>query len=115
MVQEPSFILDLEGKFMCLDTARIITGDDLDTLVSIFNSKLFFYAVKRFYGGGSLGETGVRMKHTFFEKFPMPLFSENTKSEIKKMIENSDFDSIDKIIYDHFNLEEDETMVIGIQ
>lgn len=30
---------------------------------------MFFFAIKYFYGGGGLGETGVRMKHTFFEKF----------------------------------------------
>src|SRR5690606_26489856 len=67
MVQEPSFIIDNEGIYMCLDTARIMTGEDLDVLLTVMNSKLFFYAVKTFYGGGGLGETGVRMKHTFFE------------------------------------------------
>ena len=72
MVQEPSFILDEKGDYMCLDTARIIVGEELDLLLTIMNSKLFFYSIKTFYGGGGLGETGVRMKHTFFENFPMP-------------------------------------------
>ena len=72
MVQEPSFILDEKGDYMCLDTARIIVGEELDLLLTIMNSKLFFYSIKTFYGGGGLGETGVRMKLTFFENFPMP-------------------------------------------
>src|SRR5690606_28931402 len=72
MVQEPSFVYDKEGKFLCLDTARIITGDNIEYLLHILNSKLFFFAIKRFYGGGGLGDTGVRMKHTFFEQFPIP-------------------------------------------
>ncbi len=37
------------------------------------NSSLFFYAVKTFYGGGAFGESGVRMKHTFFNQFPSPM------------------------------------------
>src|SRR5699024_6009506 len=48
MVQEPSFIFDEEGEFMCLDTARIITGRDLKILLSVLNSQLFFYAMKMF-------------------------------------------------------------------
>src|SRR5690606_22885331 len=75
MVQEPSFILDYEGKYMCLDTARIITGENLEVLLAVMNSKLFFYSIKTFYGGGGLGENGVRMKHTFFLDFPMPSFN----------------------------------------
>jgi hypothetical protein len=41
--------------------------------LSILNSKLFFFAVKNFYGGGGLGSTGIRMKHTFFENCPAPI------------------------------------------
>ena len=69
IVQESQFMIDLEEKFMCNDTCRIITGSSIKYLTGILNSKLFFFAVKRFYGGGGLGESGVRMKHTFFEKF----------------------------------------------
>src|SRR5690606_26862401 len=38
MVQEPSFIIDNEGIYMCLDTARIMTGEDLDVLLTVMNS-----------------------------------------------------------------------------
>ena len=69
IVQESQFMLDLDGKFMCNDTCRIITGKQIVFLLGIMNSKLFFFAVKHFYGGGGLGENGVRMKHTFFENF----------------------------------------------
>ena len=70
IVQESSFSLDTETMFFCNDTGRIIVGQNLSFLLGILNSKLFFFAVKHFYGGGVLGEHGVRMKHTFFEKFP---------------------------------------------
>jgi len=41
-------------------------------LLAVLNSNLFFYSVKNFYGGGGLGNTGIRMKHTFIDKFPVP-------------------------------------------
>jgi adenine-specific DNA-methyltransferase len=69
MVQYSSFIYDENENYFCLDTGRIITGKNLKFLIAILNSKLFFFAVKNFYGGGGLGETGVRMKHSFFENF----------------------------------------------
>lgn len=69
MVQRGEFLFDLDNNF-CLDTGRIITGKHLKYLLALFNSKLFFFAIKNYYGGGGLGKTGIRMKHTFFEKFP---------------------------------------------
>lgn len=69
IVQESQFMIDFDKHFFCNDTCRIITGKAINYLVGIMNSKLFFFAVKHFYGGGGLGENGVRMKHTFFEKF----------------------------------------------
>lgn len=69
IVQESQFVMDSGGLF-CNDTGRIIAGTSLYHLLGILNSSLFFFAIKTFYGGGALGDHGVRMKHTFFEKFP---------------------------------------------
>lgn len=118
MVQESSFILDTEGKFMCLDTARIITGKDLEVLVCVLNSNLFFYSVKTFYGGGALGENGVRMKHTFFESFPMPSFTEEQRTILKRLLEdptNDNINRVDQIIYQSFNLDRNEIEIIESQ
>lgn len=79
IVQYPCFAYSTETMF-CNDTGRIITGKNLKFLLAIFNSKLFFYAVKNIYGGGGLGDTGVRMKHTFFEKFVVPTISESEQT-----------------------------------
>ncbi len=89
IVQKPSFAYD-EKSFFCIDTARIITGKNLKFLLSILNSKLFFYSIKHFYSGGGLGNKGVRMKHTFFKNFPVPQIS---KKEQKPLI-----DFVDKIL-----------------
>lgn len=118
MVQKPSFILDNEGEYMCLDTARIISGKNLDILLAVLNSKLFFYAVKSFYGGGGLGDSGVRMKHTFFENFSMPIFSEETIKYIKKSITNFNNETsinIDNVIYRFYGLNNQEIEYVEAQ
>jgi hypothetical protein len=118
MVQEPSFILDEEGKFICLDTARIITGENLDIVLAVLNSKIFFYCVKMFYGGGGLGETGIRMKHTFFENFPMPNFSLDDINILRANIKNPDktnLDKIDSVLYSLYLLDNEEVKVIESQ
>jgi hypothetical protein len=81
IVQQPSFAYDLGKEYFCLDTARIITGESLKYLLTILNSNLFFYSIKYFYGGGGLGNTGIRMKHTFIDKFPVPNPSKKTPFE----------------------------------
>ena len=124
MVQEPSFMIDESNNFMCLDTGRIIVGENLIFLLAILNSKLFFYAIKNFYGGGSLGESGVRMKHPFFEKFNCVVPSVKQKEIIEmltkqriKLKENS-FSTeeiekkIDKLIYSLYKINSHEMITI---
>jgi adenine-specific DNA-methyltransferase len=117
MVQEPSFILDEKGDYMCLDTARIIVGEELDLLLTIMNSKLFFYSIKTFYGGGGLGETGVRMKHTFFENFPMPKLNESQKNQLRQLLIEPILKSseINTIIYSAYNFDNEEIGFIEFQ
>lgn len=123
MVQESSFCFESEEMF-CVDTGRIITGKDLKFLLSIMNSKLFFYAIKYYYGGGGLGETGIRMKHTFFENFPIPQLSPESQQpfidlvdkilEGKKTGEDTQAleDEIDLRVYKLYELTHAEVLVI---
>ena len=104
-------MLDLEGKFMCNDTCRIITGDCIKFLIGILNSKLFFFSIKNFYGGGGLGENGVRMKHTFFGNFPCVPKNEN----IEKLAESINKENqmtieaeIDRKVYELYGLSAEE-------
>ncbi|MCK5847998.1 MAG: Eco57I restriction-modification methylase domain-containing protein [Caldisericia bacterium] len=87
MVQESSFVYDESGSFFTNDTGRIITGKNIKFLTSILNSCLFFYSVKMFYGGGALGKKGIRMKHTFFEKFPIPQISKEKQNPFLTLVD----------------------------
>lgn len=124
IVQEPCFILDEGDKYFCLDTARVITGENLKYLLCVFNSNLFFYAVKQFYGGGGLGATGVRMKHTFFENFCVP--KPNTVENItwidlsNQLLKNKKINAptfsieneINRLIYELYSLTDQEIKLI---
>jgi hypothetical protein len=117
IVQESQFMLDDTTHFMCNDTCRIITGKDIDFLLAILNSKLFFYSIKHFYGGGALGDNGVRMKHTFFQNFHciqpnheiLTLIDKinNNPKESKKYEEE-----LDQQVYALYNLTPEEIAII---
>ena len=115
IVQESQFMIDTEGTFFCNDTGRIIVGEGLYHLLGVLNSTLFFYAIKTFYGGGILGDHGVRMKHTFFEKFPCLPISEDISSIAESLTHR--FDSrilvrLEKIIFKTYGLTNDEVNYI---
>ncbi len=124
MVQFSSFIYDKFNKYFCLDTGRIITGSNLQFLIAILNSKLFFFAVKHFYAGGGLGETGIRMKHSFFENFVLQELSKNDQKPFKDIVkqiltkkekgeDTTDLENqIDQLVYQLYDLTEEEIKFI---
>lgn len=100
---------------MCNDTGRIIVGKNINYIIGILNSKLFFYSVKHFYGGGVLGEHGIRMKHTFFEKFPCINYDRNIEYLAEKLSKEFDdllANQLDNIIYESYGLTCDEVNFI---
>lgn len=96
---------------MCNDTGRIIVGDHLPFILGILNSKLFFYAVKKFYGGGVLGEHGIRMKHTFFGNFPCLSFDTQIEEVAKELSKNNsrlNAERADQLVFSAYSLTEEE-------
>ncbi len=104
MVQESQFYYDSSAEFFCNDTCRIITGEYLPYLLLILNSHLFFYSVKHFYGGGGLGGHGVRMKHTFFQRFPCLPYDE----KIELSIGSNDSQYFEKLLCQRYDLNDEE-------
>ena len=111
IVQSSQFFYDDSTHYLCNDTCRIIVGGNLPFLLGIFNSRLFFYAVKKFYGGGVLGEKGIRMKHTFFGNFPcLPLIEEvgRIAQELCNHFSEELANQLDNAIYSAYALTEEE-------
>lgn len=113
IVQSSQFMYDETIHYMCNDTGRIIVGSHLPFVLSILNSKLFFYAVKKFYGGGILGEHGIRMKHTFFGNFPCLPYNKQIEDVTKELINSKDStDQIDALIFSAYSLSREEITLI---
>ena len=111
IVQSGQFMYDENIHYMCNDTGRIIVGNYLLFLLGILNSKIFFYAVKKFYGGGILGEHGIRMKHTFFGDFPCLPYNKRIEEIAQTLSEQytcSLADNLDKIIYSLYGISSEE-------
>ncbi|MBL1215128.1 MAG: class I SAM-dependent DNA methyltransferase [Ignavibacteriae bacterium] len=103
MVQKPCFVYDESKNYFCLDTARIITGPNILFIYPILNSSLFFFAIKSFYSGGRLGTSGIRMKHTFFNIFPMVNFQSSHKELIQKIITENTINSLDRLTFERID------------
>lgn len=115
IVQESQFAFDTDMHFMCNDTCRIIVGNNTNFLLGVLNSKLFFFAIKTYYGGGGLGEHAVRMKHTFFGNYPCIKTDEIVNRLVQSRISTNDNSidvEIDKRIYELYHLSEEEIRFI---
>ena len=116
IVQNSQFLYDDTIHYMCNDTGRIIVGQHLPFILGVLNSKLFFYAVKKFYGGGILGEHGIRMKHTFFGNFPCLSYNEQIEEvakELSKEYRNDLIDYADQLVYSAYSLSKEEISEIN--
>ena len=57
MSKQSSFMLDTLGKYYTVAPGNIITGSNLDYLIGCLNSKIYYFALRKFYmGGGIEGE-----------------------------------------------------------
>ena len=111
IVQESQYCYDETAHFMCNDTCRIIVGANLPFLLGVLNSKLFFYSVKKFYGGGVLGDHGIRMKHTFFCNFPcIPYNAQVEREALKLSVHYDDLIaySLDELLFTLYSLTREE-------
>ena len=115
IVQESQFMIDIDGTFFCNDTGRIIVGEGLYHLLGVMNSTLFFYSIKSFYGGGILGDHGIRMKHTFFEKFPCIPIQERISRMAEHLSKNPEpkiQSELDDLVFKMYGLTKDEVNYI---
>ena len=105
----------------CLPSQKPCFSNTSQTIVKgilfifILNSKIFFYAVKKFYGGGVLGEHGIRMKHTFFGNFPCPQYNEEIENIAKELTYKYDNDlsqRLEDILSIIYSFTEEEVSVI---
>jgi len=99
IVREPQFYLD-KTKFFFIDcTAFMMTGENLDYLHHLLNTKAVAYIFKTYYAGGGLGEKGYRYKKVFLERLPIPPKPKNMAI---------DEENANQIVYQQYGLSADE-------
>jgi len=96
----------------------------LKFLIAILNSRLFFFAIKVFYGGGALGGTGIRMKHTFFEAMPVPAIPQAQQRPFVELVDKilakkergqdttTEEAKIDQMVYKLYGLTKEEIRIV---
>lgn len=69
MAQDSCFMFDQSAEYYTIAPGNIITGNDLKYLLSFLNSKIYYFALRKYYmGGGIEGE----LKTNRIMKLPIP-------------------------------------------
>lgn len=124
IVREPQFYLDNGdfkfGNFFAEATSFILTGEKINYLLGILNSKITGVIFKNFYAGGGLGESGYRYKKAFIEKLPIPKVDEKKEASFVILVneiieckkENKPIkeleEKLDLMVFELYNLNETE-------
>ena len=75
IVSEPQFYLDATGEYLAEATAFLLTGEHLEYLIKLLNSRVLAYIYHCFYAGGGLGKDGYRYKKAFLQQLPLPRYT----------------------------------------
>ena len=75
IVREPQFYLDATGEYLVEATAFLLTGEHLEYLIKLLNSRVLAYIYHCFYAGGGLGKDGYRYKKAFLQQLPLPRYT----------------------------------------
>jgi hypothetical protein len=135
IVREPSFAYDNTGMYVEA-TAFLMTGKNLKYIIGLLNSKPVAFFFKTFYAGGGLGEDGYRYKKAFLEQLPLPPITKENQpiadqiiqkvDQILSLTQSEDYDAnqekqqhvkrleheIDQLVYQLYNLTEEEIKII---
>lgn len=91
----------------------MLTGEKLDYLYVLLNSKPITYFFKTFYAGSGLGENGYRYKKAFLENLPIPIFKKNdvqlTLMKLAKSNNPYNDKKVNALIYRLYELNETES------
>ncbi|KAA6310443.1 hypothetical protein EZS27_038252 [termite gut metagenome] len=111
ITQGSCFIFDEKAKYFMLQTGYIIIGDNLKYLLSLLNSKFIEWSFRKFYSI-ELGSSGLRWLKQYVENLPIPKPNKAIEQTIEQLLENKNYKNIDKLVYEMYDLTDDEIEVI---
>ena len=90
MAQDSCFMFDQSAEYYTIAPGNIITGNDLKYLLSFLNSKIYYFALRKYYmGGGIEGE----LKTNRIMKLPIP-----SKKDIDFPLSNKLEELVDNVL-----------------
>ncbi len=122
IVSNPQFYYDEKGYYPEA-TVFFISGNNLKYLTALLNSKASTYFFKTFYMGGELVGK-IRYKKVFLEQLPIPIPTPKQENLINELVDKiisqkqqgedtkSYEDQIDKLVYQLYDITEDEQKLI---
>jgi len=109
MCSEPSFYLD-ENGFLTNQKCFILTGEYLKFLIAFFNSTLFKYT---FWDNFPvLGAKGRELSKIFMIEIPVIKPPKEIEIKISNLLDSQNYENIDKLIYELYNLTDEEISFI---
>lgn len=107
LTQGSCFILDDICEMMILQTGYIIVGNHLKFLLALLNSKFIEWAFRKYFSV-ELGGSGLRWLKQYVETLPIILPNKETEQKIENLLETKQYQEIDKLVYELYELTNEE-------
>ena len=106
--QGSRFAFDPDGVFFVSNTAYLLTGENLDYLLKVLNSKIIEFVFRNYYST-SMGETGLRWLNQYVINLPIPKPTPKSTS----VIQNASESEIEQILKEAYCLSDSEMQFIS--
>ena len=106
LTQGSCFYFDKKAEYFILQTAYFISGQNLDYLTKLLNSKFIEYCFKKFYST-SMGKNGFRWLSQYIMNLPIAKYKD---TELQKQIVSCSIEKeeLNEKIYELYHLTKEE-------
>jgi hypothetical protein len=108
------FAFDIESMFID-KTCFMLISENAKYIQATLSSKLFEFAYKKIFSSIELGTNGYQYNKHALIKLPVILPNEETERKIETLLQEKNYNGIDNLIYDLYDLNEEEMKLIGLQ
>ena len=105
--QSAYFVFD-EGEMFIDKTCFMLISKDAKYIQATLSSKLFEFAYKTIFSSIELGASGYQYNKHALIKLPILLPNKEIKQQIETMLQDKDYNSIDELVYEIYNLDKNE-------
>ena len=113
LTDKPKFSIDLNKMYCLAGTFLLTSNEGLYTILAALNSKLIEWL---FDGMCNSSGTGTNQWKKFVvERIPIPKSNARTEEQIKKLLQEKNYNELNKMVYELYGLDNDEIKFIESQ